>query len=144
MSESTEKFFYTTHSVETPTAERSKPNSSCPEIGNFPIQAFVAPTHLHWYNSGATFGSVANSNAIGRNGERCIIVFLRGKWSLGGYYLDSGYINCGWMGSIYNKKNCQKVIRTYAIWWKGCTSATWKANNLWGSSCLIARNFKQQ
>lgn len=71
-------------------------------------------------------------------------MFLQGKWSLGGYYLDGGYINRGWMGSIYDKQNCQKVIRTYAIWWKGCTWATRKANNLWGSGCWIARNCKRK
>lgn len=116
---------------------------SCQEIGNFPIHAFVAPTHLHKYNSEAMFGTATNSNAIGRSGERDVIVFLQEKWPLGGYYLDSGYVNCSWISSIYNKKNCQKVIRTQAIWWKGCTWATWKANNLRRRSCLITRNFKQ-
>lgn len=125
-----------------PLKQKEGNQHSCQEIGNFPIHAFVAPTHLHKYNSGATFGSAANTNAIGRSGERDIIVFPQGKWSLGGYYLDSGYVNCRWISSIY-KKNCQKVIRTHVIWWKGCTWATWKANNLWGRSCLTTRNFKQ-
>lgn len=126
-----------------PLKQKEVNQHSCQEIGNFPIHAFVAPTHLHKYNSGAMFGSAANSNATGKSGERDIIVFLQEKWSLGGYYLDSGYVNCSWISSIYNKKNCQKVIRTHAIWWKGCTRATWKANNLRERSCLITRNFKQ-
>jgi len=45
-SESTEKFFYSNRSVGIPTAKRSNQNSR-PEIGNSPIQAFVAPTRLH-------------------------------------------------------------------------------------------------